>query len=160
MRYGVFGVSTCPIGCDTPPPFLSVPPLESMRSGGARHPPQKGNLSGTCAIPYENKENACETPLCDTISTGYCAIWGVSRTGPLSEYFGSSRYLSYGVLLGKDYGLFLLLKKRQKFWQQDLQRIHRPGTSSKQGWPKHDPQPSSSKRKTVASFTRKKNHLK
>ena len=23
-------------------------------------------------------------PLCDTISKGYCAIWGVSRTGPLS----------------------------------------------------------------------------
>ena len=26
-RYGVFGVSTWPIGCDTPPPFLSVSPL-------------------------------------------------------------------------------------------------------------------------------------
>ena len=34
-RSGVFGVSTWPIGCDTPPPFLSVSPLESMRSGGA-----------------------------------------------------------------------------------------------------------------------------
>ena len=39
-------------------------------------PPQKGYLSDTCAIPYENKENACDTPLCDTISKGYCAIWG------------------------------------------------------------------------------------
>ena len=30
-------------------------------------------------------QNACDTPLCDTISKGYCAIWGgVSRTGPLS----------------------------------------------------------------------------
>ena len=25
-RYGVFGVSTWPIGCDTPSPFLSVSP--------------------------------------------------------------------------------------------------------------------------------------
>ena len=45
--------------CDTPPP-----------------PPQKGHLSDTCAIPSENKANGCDTPLCDTISKGYCAIWG------------------------------------------------------------------------------------
>ena len=47
-----------------------------MRSGGAIPPPQKGYLSNTCAIPYENKANGCDTPLCDTISKGYCAIWG------------------------------------------------------------------------------------
>ena len=75
-RYGVFGVSTWPIECDTPPPFLSTSPLESMQSGGAIPPPQKGYLSDTCAIPYENKANGCDTPLCDTISKGYCAIWG------------------------------------------------------------------------------------
>ena len=72
------------LGAIPPPPFLSVSPLESMRSGGAIAPPQKGYLSDTCAIPYENKGNGCDTPLCDTISKGYCAIWGgVSRTGPL-----------------------------------------------------------------------------
>ena len=59
-----------------PPPFLSISPLESMQSGGAIPPPQKGYLSDTCAIPYENKANGCDTPLCDTISKGYCAIWG------------------------------------------------------------------------------------
>ena len=75
-RYGVFGVSTWPIGCDTPPAFLSVSPLESMRSGGAIPPRQKGYLSDTCAIPFESKANGCDTPLCDTISKGYCAIWG------------------------------------------------------------------------------------
>ena len=58
------------------PPFLSVSLLESMRSGGAIRPPQKGYLSDTCAIPYGNKANGCDTPLCDTISKGYCAIWG------------------------------------------------------------------------------------
>ena len=46
-------------------------------------PPQKGYLSDTGAIPYENKANGCDTPLCDTISKRYCAIGGVARTGPL-----------------------------------------------------------------------------
>ena len=64
------------LGAIPPPPFLSVSPLESMRSGGAIPPPEKGYLSDTCAIPYENKANGCDTPLCDTISKGYCAIWG------------------------------------------------------------------------------------
>ena len=64
------------LGAIPPPPFLSVSPLESMRSGGAIPPPQKGYLSDTCAIPYENKANGCDTPLCDTISKGYCAIRG------------------------------------------------------------------------------------
>ena len=45
------------LGAIPPPPFLSVSPLESMRSRGAMPPPppQKGYLSDTCAIPYENK---------------------------------------------------------------------------------------------------------
>ena len=72
------------LGAIPAPPFLSISPSESMRSGGTIPPPQKGYLSDTCAIPYENKANECDTPLCDTISKGYCAIWGVSRAGPLS----------------------------------------------------------------------------
>ena len=56
---------------------LSVSPLERMQTGGAiPPPPQKGYLSDTCAIPYKNKASGCDTPLCDTISKGYCAIWG------------------------------------------------------------------------------------
>ena len=51
-----------------------------MRSGGVRYPhtppPQKGYLSDTCAIPYENKANGRDTLPCDTLSKGYCAIWG------------------------------------------------------------------------------------
>ena len=39
-------------------------------------PPSKGHLSDTCTIPYENKANGCDTPLSDTISKRYCAIWG------------------------------------------------------------------------------------
>ena len=64
------------LGAIPPPPFLSTSPLESMQSGGAIPPPQKGYLSDTCAIPYENKANGCDTPLCDTISKGYCAKGG------------------------------------------------------------------------------------
>ena len=44
------------LGAIPPPPFLRISPLESMQSGGAKiPPPQKGYLSDTCAIPYENK---------------------------------------------------------------------------------------------------------
>ena len=64
-------------------------------------PPEKGYLSDTGAIPFENKADGCDTPLCDTISKGYCAIWGVSRTGPLSAQrrfqipFGCFQYGSF-----------------------------------------------------------------
>ena len=44
-RYGVFGVSTWPIGCDTPSPFSQCSPLGSMRSGGAIPPPLKRGIS-------------------------------------------------------------------------------------------------------------------
>ena len=81
LRAMGFLVSQHGLGCDTPAPFSERFPLgEHSRSGGAIPPPQKGYLSDTCAIPYENKANGCDTPLCDTISKGYCAIWGgISR---------------------------------------------------------------------------------
>ena len=75
-RYGVFGVSTWPIGCDTPSPFSEPFPLGEHAKWRCDTPPEKGYLSDTCAIPYESKANGCDTPLCNTISKGYCAIWG------------------------------------------------------------------------------------
>ena len=72
------------LGAIPPPPFLSVSPLESMRSGGAIPPPQKGYLSDTCAIPYENKMGAIP-PSAILSRKGIARYWGgVSRTGPLS----------------------------------------------------------------------------
>ena len=79
--------------CTIPRDYLSDTPLlramgflvSQHGQLGAIPPPQKGYLSDTCAIPYKNKATGCDTPLCDTISKGYCAIGGgVSRTGPLS----------------------------------------------------------------------------
>ena len=43
------------LGAIPPPHLLSISPLESMQSGGAIPPPQKGYLSDTSAIPLENK---------------------------------------------------------------------------------------------------------
>ena len=65
------------LGAIPPPPLLSVSPVESIQSGGViPPPPQKGYLSDTGVIPYKNKANGCDTPLCDTISKRYCAIGG------------------------------------------------------------------------------------
>ena len=69
-------------GCDTPSLFSQRFPLGEHANWRCDTPPQKGYLSGTRAIPYENKANGCDTPLCDTISKRYCATWGVTRTGP------------------------------------------------------------------------------
>ena len=76
------------LGAIPPPPFLSIPPLESMCSGGAitsPPPPPKRDISAILArYPTKTRQNACDTPLCDTILNGYCAKGGgVSRIGPL-----------------------------------------------------------------------------
>ena len=59
-----------------PSPFSERFPWRACEAEVRYPPPQKGYLSDTCVIPYENKANGCDTPLCDTISKGYCAIWG------------------------------------------------------------------------------------
>ena len=84
--YGVFLVSQHgQLGAIPPPPFLSIGVLESMRSEGVipTPPPYKRGISAILArYPMKTRQNACDTPLCDTISKGYCAIWGASRIGP------------------------------------------------------------------------------
>ena len=64
------------LGAMAPPPFSERLPIGEHAKWRCDTPPQKGYLSDTCAMPYENKANWCETPLCDTISKRYCAIWG------------------------------------------------------------------------------------
>ena len=64
------------LGAIPPPPFSERFPLGEHAKWRCDTPPQGGYLSDTCGIPYENKGNGCDTPLCDTISKGYCAIGG------------------------------------------------------------------------------------
>ena len=85
-RCGVFGVSTWPNGCDTPSPFSKRFPLGEHAKCRCDTPPLRRGISAILARYPENKANGCDTPLCDTISKGYCAIGGLSRTGPLSSY--------------------------------------------------------------------------
>ena len=57
-RYGVFGcLNMANLGCDAPSPFSGHLPLGEMRI-----PTQKGHLSDTCAIPYENKTEPMRYP--------------------------------------------------------------------------------------------------
>ena len=87
------------LGAIPPPPFLSIPPWRACEVKVRYPPPQKWYLSDTCAIPYENKANGCDTPLCDTISKGYCAIWGgishwAAKFLPLQVALGA--HIAYG----------------------------------------------------------------
>ena len=60
-----------------PPRFLSVSPLEHMRSRGAIPLPLKRGISAILPrYPMKTRQMGAITPLCDTISKGYCAIWG------------------------------------------------------------------------------------
>ena len=91
-RYGVCGVSTWPIGCDTPSPFSERFPREHTK-WRCDTPPQKGYLSDTCAIPYENKANGCDTPSAILSRKGIARYGGVSRTGPLRNQYIQEKIL-------------------------------------------------------------------
>ena len=81
---GVFVSQHGQLGAIPPPPFLSVSPWRSYEVE-VRYPPPKRGISAVLArYPMKTRQNACDTPLCDTISKRYCVIGGVSRTGPLS----------------------------------------------------------------------------
>ena len=74
--------------------FWAFPPWRACEVE-VRYPPQMGYLSDTCAIPYENEANGCDTPLCDTNSKAIARYGGVSRTRPLSP--GTKLLMCVGV---------------------------------------------------------------
>ena len=72
------------LGTIPPPPFLSVSRLDSMRSGGAILPPQKGHdLSNTCAIPHETRQMGAIPPSAIRSQKRIARYGGVSRFGLL-----------------------------------------------------------------------------
>ena len=83
-RYGVFGVSTWTIGRDTPSPFSERFPCGEHAKWKCDTPPQKGYLSDTGAIPYENKAKRVRYPPLRYYLERVLRGRGVSRTGPLS----------------------------------------------------------------------------
>ena len=83
-RYGVFGVSTWPIGCDTPSPFSERFPLgEHAKWRCHTPPPQKGYLSDTSAIPIKTRQMGAIPPSAILSRKGIARYGGLSRTGPL-----------------------------------------------------------------------------
>ena len=96
------------LGAIPPPPFLSVSPLESMRSGGAAPPPppQKGYPSDTCVIPYENKAKACDTPFAMLSRKGIARYgggishWGWAAKGSSHHVLVTETEIDYDNPLG------------------------------------------------------------
>ena len=72
------------LGAIPPPPFLSVSPLESMRSGGAipPSPPSKG-VSQLARYPKKTRQMGANPPSAILSRKGIARYGGVSRIGPL-----------------------------------------------------------------------------
>ena len=90
------------MGYDNPLPLLCAFPPWRACEVEVRYPPppQKGYPCNTCAIPYENKAKACDTPLCDTISRGYCSEGTITRVSCNPTFAQRKRrVLSGGFLL-------------------------------------------------------------
>ena len=84
-RYGVFGVSTWPIGCDTPSPFSERFPLGEHAKWGCDTPPHKRGISAILARYLMKKGKMGAIPPSAILSRKGIARYGaVSRTGPLS----------------------------------------------------------------------------
>ena len=85
-RYGVFGVSTWPIGCDTPSPFSGRCPIGEHAKWRCDTPPQKGGISAIPArYPMKTRQMGGIPPSAILSRKGIARYGGVSRTGPLSS---------------------------------------------------------------------------
>ena len=81
-------------GVIPPPHFLSVSPWRA-HDVEVRYPPpsHKRDISAMFARCHmKARQNGCDIPLCDTTSKSYCAIWGVSRIGPLRQVIHRSEH--------------------------------------------------------------------
>ena len=64
------------LGAIPPPPFPERFPIGEHAKWRCDTPPSKGVSQRYWRDTLKNKANGCDTPLCDTISKRYCAIWG------------------------------------------------------------------------------------
>ena len=83
VRYGVFGVSTWPIGCDTPSPFSERFPLGEHAKWRCDTPPQKGISAIPARYPMKTRQMGAIPPSAILSRKGVARYGGVSRTGPL-----------------------------------------------------------------------------
>ena len=67
----------------SPPPCLSPPPSQSMRSGGAIPPLQKGISAILARYPKKTRQMGAIPPSAILSRKGIARYGGVSRTGPL-----------------------------------------------------------------------------
>ena len=86
-RYGVFGVSTWPIGCDTPSPFSERFPLGEHAKWRCDTPPLKRGISAILPrYPIKTRQMGAIPPSAILSRKGIARYGGVSRTGPLRQY--------------------------------------------------------------------------
>ena len=84
-RYGVFGVSTWPIGCNTPSPFPERFPLGEMRSEGAIPPLKRGISAILARYPMKTRQMGAIPPSAILSRKGIARYGGggLSRTDKL-----------------------------------------------------------------------------
>ena len=83
-RYGVFGVSTWPIGCDTPSLFSERFPLWEYAKWRCDTLPLKRGISAILArYPMKTRQLGAIPPSAILSRKGIARYGGVSRTGPL-----------------------------------------------------------------------------
>ena len=86
-RYGVFGVSTWPIGCDTPSPFSERFPLWEQAKWRCDTPPLRKGISAILArYPMKPRQMGAIPPSTILSRKDIARYGGLSRTGPLSQF--------------------------------------------------------------------------
>ena len=82
--YGVFGCLNMANWVHHPSPFSEHFPLGEHAKWRCDTPPPSKGVSQAILVryPMKTRQNACDNPLCDTISKGYCGdMGGVSHIG-------------------------------------------------------------------------------
>ena len=93
------------LGAIPPPPFLSVSPFKSVRSGGAIPPLKRGISAILARYPMKTRQMGAIPPSAILSRKGIARYGGVSRTGPLSTIAASiARYEKYRYWASKIIG--------------------------------------------------------